>query len=91
MIDLRGVSRSLWKLGLIVYLASLALRTVLMSAVYMPELERFSRPLAKVLQFVVTEMQALTSPVLAGALFLAAFICHPILSTKASTPVETDE
>lgn len=47
--DLRKVSTSLWKMALLVYAVSLASRTVLMSAVYAPDLERFSRPLATAL------------------------------------------
>lgn len=89
--DLRKVSTSLWKMALLVYAVSLASRTVLMSAVYAPDLERFSRPLATALQFLVTELQALTQPMLATALVIGALVCHPILSTRAPADAETDE
>lgn len=78
-------------MALLVYAVSLASRTVLMSAVYAPDLERFSRPLARVLQFLVTELQALTQPMLATALVIGALICHPILSTRAAADAEADE
>ncbi len=80
--DYRWLAVRLWKTALVLYAISLASRTVLMSAVYMPELEHVSRTLAQLLRFFVTELQAFTSPVLVTLLGVTVLICHPILSSR---------
>src|SRR5690625_556829 len=71
----------LYLLAACLYVVSLLARTVLMSLVYQPALETFSRPLAQLLKFVVMELQALTMLPVASLCLIAAFVLRPTLTS----------
>jgi len=87
---LRAVSNRLYAVAACLYFLSLLSRTVLMAGAYTPELERFSRPLAGALKFLVQELQAFTPPAVATVCLVAAFICHPTLTRILDLQAEDD-
>jgi len=87
---LRAVSNRLYAIAACLYLLSFLSRTALMAGAHTPELERFSRPLAGALQFLVQELQAFTPPAVATVCLVAAFICRPTLTRILDLQAEDD-
>lgn len=79
--SVRTIANRLYLLAACLYVVSLLARTVLMSLVYQPALETFSRPLAQLLKFVVMELQALTMLPVASLCLIAAFVLRPTLTS----------
>ncbi len=71
---LMAVVRRLYIAAGCLYVLSFLARTVLMSLVYSPELSRFSRPLASILQFVSSELQGLLAPFFVTIPLVAAVV-----------------
>ncbi len=76
---IRFVSDKLYKIAAIVYLISLASRTIFEKVAYSSDLESYSRPLASVLRFIVSELQMLTTPFVATVFLVIAFILRPTI------------
>ena len=77
----RSLSTRLYLVAASLYAVSIVTRSVLMTLAWSPALSRFSAPLAGFLQFLVTEIQALTVPPVATVCLVAAFILRPTLTT----------
>lgn len=82
----RAWGRALCLSGLIVWIVSLLSRTALMSLALTPDVERFSRPLAGALRFVVTELGSLTQPV--GAMLLVIIGATLLCVTRGGDSAE---
>jgi hypothetical protein len=78
---IKACSRRLYGLAVLLYLVSLASRTVAEQLAYLPAVESYSRPLAGVLRFAVSELQMLTAPPVAALCLILAFILRPTLTS----------
>lgn len=74
------LSNRVFVLAGVLYIVSVASRTVLEQLAYLPEIYNYNRRLAGALRFVVSELQGLTALPVIGVCLVLALTLRPLIS-----------
>ncbi len=84
------IAKRLYLIGVVIYLINFATQTVLMAWAFSPGVEKFSHPLAVLLQFLELHLRGLTSGPTAMICIVAAFILHPTITSMVPKGADDD-
>lgn len=88
--DVRRLSNALYAIGVGVYALSIASQSVFMTIAFHPAVAEFSVPLSGVLQFLVIQLQSLTSTPVVMLCLIGAFMLRPTLTSILRSKGEPD-